>query len=79
MMELKHVSHVYDKGLPFETRALNDISFEVCDGDFLGIAGRTGSGKSTLIRIMASLIAPTGGCVALESGKRVGISFQFPE
>ncbi len=79
MMELRHVSYIYDKGLPFETRALNDISMTIDEGAFLGITGKTGSGKSTLMRIMASLLEPSSGQMTIEEGKRVGLAFQFPE
>lgn len=79
MMELRHVSYIYDKGLPFETRALSDLSLTIEQGSFLGITGRTGSGKSTLMRIMASLLKPTSGQLVIEEGKRVGLAFQFPE
>ncbi len=79
MIKLEHVSYIYDKGLPFETRALNDISLTIRDGAFLGITGRTGSGKSTLIRILASLLKPTDGHLEREGAERVGLAFQFPE
>ncbi|HAN42548.1 MAG TPA: energy-coupling factor ABC transporter ATP-binding protein [Sphaerochaeta sp.] len=79
MMEIKHVSYIYDKGLPFGTRALNDISMTIEEGAFIGITGKTGSGKSTLIRIMASLLEPTSGQLVIGEGKKVGLAFQFPE
>ena len=71
--------------------ALHDISFALEDGEFFGIAGRTGSGKSTLIQHMNGLLQPTCGRVTLEGGDladkrissacrgRVGVAFQYPE
>ncbi len=48
-IEVNHLTHVYMKDTPFETCALNDVSFRVEDGEFVGILGRPGSGKSSLI------------------------------
>ena len=52
---------VYGAGTPFETTALRDVSVTVENGSFVGILGRTGCGKSTLIQIMAGLLTPTAG------------------
>ena len=54
---------VYGAGTPFETTALRDVSVTVENGSFVGILGRTGCGKSTLIQIMAGLLTPTAGTV----------------
>ena len=81
---------VYGAGTPFETTALRDVSVE--NGSFVGILGRTGCGKSTLIQIMAGLLTPTAGTVMLDGQdiharrydrsilrRKVGIVFQYPE
>ena len=57
---------VYGAGTPFETAALRDVSVTVENGSFVGILGRTGCGKSTLIQIMAGLLTPTAGTVILD-------------
>ena len=82
----------YMKGLPFEHTALDDISFRVEDGEFVGIIGHTGCGKSTLIQTIAGLIKPDDGRVLLDGEdinardynrkklrSRVGVVFQYPE
>lgn len=85
------VSHTYLEKTPFEARALVDVSLEVADGEFVGIIGPTGSGKSTLIQIIDGLIRPTAGRVVVdgldlsvkanlrEVRRRVGLIFQYPE
>ena len=79
-------------GSPFETAALQELSLTIRDGEFVGVIGHTGSGKSTLIMHLNGLLKPTGGTVVvdgldLSSGKeqlkevrrRVGLVFQYPE
>lgn len=85
------MTHVYAPGTPFETRALNDISLTIRDGEFVGLIGHTGSGKSTLIQHLNALMKPTEGAVLVDgtdifegSGKtevrrKVGLVFQYPE
>ena len=63
IVEIKNLSHVYMPGSPFEVRAVDDVSFDVRDGEFFGIIGHTGSGKSTLIQHLNGLLLPTGGSV----------------
>ena len=83
---------VYGAGTPFETTALRDVSVTVENGSFVGILGRTGCGKSTLIQIMAGLLTPTAGPVMPDGQdiharrydrsilrRKVGIVFQYPE
>ena len=83
---------VYGAGTPFEVTALRDVSVTVENGSFVGILGRTGCGKSTLIQIMAGLLTPTAGTVMLDGQdiharrydrsilrRKVGIVFQYPE
>ena len=93
-LELKHVSHIYQEGSAKESYALRDICLNVNEGEFLGIAGHTGSSKSTLIQHFNGLLKPTSGEVIVDgvniNGKeakkelkalrmQVGIVFQYPE
>ncbi len=85
------VSHTYLEKTPFEARALVDVNLEVADGEFVGVIGPTGSGKSTLIQIIDGLTRPTSGRVVVdgldlsvkanlrEVRRRVGLIFQYPE
>ena len=92
ILEIKNLSHVYSAGTPFEHVALEDVSFCINKGEFVGIIGHTGSGKSTLIQHLNGLLKPTSGQVLLDgvdiwSSKtitrqarfRVGLVFQYPE
>ncbi len=92
ILETKQLSHVYSTGTPFERAALVDVDFTAYRGEYLGIIGHTGSGKSTLIQHLNGLLQPTSGQVFLE-GKdiwenkertrqtrfQVGLVFQYPE
>lgn len=92
ILQIKNLSHIYSAGTPFEHIALNDVSFCINKGEFVGIIGHTGSGKSTLIQHLNGLLKPTSGQVLLDdvdiwSNKkftrqarfRVGLVFQYPE
>ena len=92
ILEIKNLSHIYSAGTPFEHTALEDVSFSIEPGEFVGIIGHTGSGKSTLIQHLNGLLKPTSGSVLLDgvdiwSNKkitrqarfRVGLVFQYPE
>lgn len=92
ILEIKNLSHIYSTGTPFEHVALDDVTFRVERGEFVGIIGHTGSGKSTLIQHLNGLLKPTSGQVLLDgvdiwSNKkftrqarfRVGLVFQYPE
>ena len=87
MISVKNVSYTYMTGTPFEKTALKNISFDVAEGEVLAIAGHTGSGKSTLIQIVAGLIELTSGTVEIDGlsvadkkiRRLVGIVFQYPE
>ena len=92
ILEVRNLSHTYSKGTPFEYIALRDISFAVEPGEFIGIIGHTGSGKSTLMQHLNGLLKPTSGSVMLcgkdiwsdkkftrQSRFRVGLVFQYPE
>lgn len=89
---LSHVSHTYQLGTPYEWQALDDVSLTVPDGQFLGIIGPTGSGKSTLVQTMNGLIKPISGEVLVDGVSlgqkgvnlkqvrtKVGLVFQYPE
>ena len=89
---VKNLTHIYDEGMPFASKALDDISFEIKDNDFVGLIGHTGSGKSTLIQHLNGLLKPSYGQIIVngfnitdkdlnltEIRKRVGIVFQYPE
>ncbi len=89
---LDHVSYIYEKGTGDEIRALNDISVQIGKGEFIGLIGHTGSGKSTFVQHLNGLLKPTDGHIYFEgediSDKkypkkklraRVGLVFQYPE
>lgn len=87
MISVKDLSYTYMTGTPFEKVALKNISFDAADGEVLAIAGHTGSGKSTLIQLVAGLIKLTSGTVEIDGlsvadkkiRRLVGIVFQYPE
>lgn len=92
ILEVKNLNYVYSVGTPFEHKALDNITFSVHPGEFIGIIGHTGSGKSTLMQQLNGLLKPTSGEVLLDgmdiwSDKkltrqarfRVGLVFQYPE
>jgi len=89
---LRNVSYTYQPGTPYQWQALDDVSVTIPDGEFWGVIGPTGSGKSTLIQHMNGLIKPTGGQVLVDDidlaqkgadlrrvRQRVGLVFQYPE
>ena len=92
ILEVRNISYVYSAGTPFEHRALENVSFSLHRGEFVGVIGGTGSGKSTLMQQLNGLLKPTSGQVLLD-GKdiwsdkkltrqarfRVGLVFQYPE
>ena len=91
-IEVRNLSHIYHKGSPSETAALKDISFRIEDGEFVGLIGPTGSGKSTLIQHLNGLLKPTSGEVLVDGEdiwgrsmslrklrQRVGLVFQYAE
>ena len=92
VLEVKDLNHIYSAGTPFEHIALKDVSFRIERGEFIGIIGHTGSGKSTLIQHLNGLLKPTSGSVLLggediwsdkaltrQCRFRVGLVFQYPE
>ena len=92
ILQVKNLNHIYSAGTPFEHVALDNVSFAVERGEFIGIIGHTGSGKSTLIQHLNGLLKPTSGTIELDgkdiwenkattrqSRFRVGLVFQYPE
>jgi len=92
ILQVKNLTHTYGAGTPFERNAVQDMSFDIRDGEFVGVIGHTGSGKSTLIQHLNGLLKPTQGHIYL-NGKdiwadpkqirqvrfQVGLVFQYPE
>ena len=89
---VKNLTHIYNEGMPFSSKALDNISFEIKDRDFVGLIGHTGSGKSTLIQHLNGILKPSSGDIYIndfkitdpdlnltEIRKRVGVVFQYPE
>jgi energy-coupling factor transport system ATP-binding protein len=88
----ENIKYIYSEGTPFKTVALDDINMEIKEGDFLGIIGHTGSGKSTLIQLLNGLEKPTEGTINVDGTtvgedkkklskirQTVGLVFQYPE
>ncbi|MCK5743646.1 MAG: ATP-binding cassette domain-containing protein, partial [Caldisericia bacterium] len=65
-IEVKNLTHIYDRGMPFEYTALDDVSVTIKSGCITGIIGSTGSGKSTLIQHFNALLLPTKGSVFVD-------------
>ena len=65
-IEINHLTHIYNKDTIFQKIALNDVNLKIEDGEFIGLIGHTGSGKSTLIQHLNALIAPTQGEILLD-------------
>ena len=92
IIRIEHLTHTYSAGTPFQRSAVEDVSLDIMPGEFLGIIGHTGSGKSTLIQHLNGLLRPTQGRILLD-GKdiwaepkkirqvrfQVGLVFQYPE
>ena len=91
-IKVKHLTHIYSEGLPQQSVALEDVTFSAEDGQFVGIIGHTGSGKSTLVQHLNGILKPKSGQI-LVSGtditaegvvlrdirKKIGLVFQYPE
>ena len=67
-IQLYHLTHVYNEGTTFEKVALNDVTLEIQTGEFIGLIGHTGSGKSTLIQHLNGIISPSSGEILLDGG-----------
>lgn len=89
-LKVENLSYTYMEGTPFEKKALNNINFEIQDGEFVGIIGHTGCGKSTLVQHFNGLLKPEKGNIYIdgqlmnhanlkEMRKQVGLVFQYPE
>ena len=91
-IEVRHLTHTYSEGSALRTVALNDVSLTIEDGEFVGIIGHTGSGKSTLVQHLNGLLKPTSGQVLVDGEdlngehvdrralrQRIGLVFQYPE
>ena len=91
-LKLEHVTYTYNPGTAYETHALKDVSLEIPQGQFVGVIGHTGSGKSTLIQHFNGLMCPTSGTVFYNEEdiwqegyslkrlrSKVGLVFQYPE
>lgn len=92
MIKLENVSYIYMQGGPFEKKALDNVSLEISSGEFIGIIGHTGSGKSTMIQMLNGLIKPSSGRVIIDGDDltdkkvklrdirfKVGLVMQYPE
>ena len=91
-IQVNNLTHIYSEGLPQESRALDGVSFTAEDGQFVGIIGHTGSGKSTLVQHLNGLLKPNSGNIIVgdvditapgvvmrDIRKRIGLVFQYPE
>lgn len=91
-IEVKNLQYIYSPGMPGETLALDNVSFEIKDGQVCGLIGHTGSGKSTLLQHLNGLLKPTSGSIVIDDvcitdskvklvdiRKKVGLVFQYPE
>ena len=92
LLSVKDLSFIYSQGTPFEHKAVDNLSFDIEKGEFIGVIGHTGSGKSTLVQMLNGLLKPTSGSVLLDGVDiwakpkeirkirfRVGLVFQYPE
>ena len=90
-IKAENLTYIYGKGTAFEQYALKNVNFEIPDGQFVGLIGHTGSGKSTLIQHLNGLIKPTSGTIYYEGTdihsegyslrdlrSKVGLVFQYP-
>lgn len=91
-IRIEQLNHIYSPNTPFEVQALRDINLEIQSGEFVGLIGHTGSGKSTLIQHLNALIKPSSGTIIIEGTditekgvklrdvrRKVGLVFQYPE
>ena len=92
LIEIKNLTYVYGPNTPFEIKALDNINLEIEEGDFIGLIGHTGSGKSTLVQHLNGLMKPTSGDIFVDGvnivkkdanlkllRQKVGLVFQYPE
>ena len=92
LLSVRDLTYIYSKSTPFEHKAVDSLSFDIEKGEFIGIIGHTGSGKSTLVQMLNGLLRPTSGSVILDGADiwskpkeirkirfKVGLVFQYPE
>lgn len=91
-IKINNLTYIYNPGNPFEVKALDDINLNIDNGEFIGLIGHTGSGKSTLIQHLNGLLKPTSGSIIINDfditekkvklkkiREKVGLVFQYPE
>lgn len=91
-IKIENLAYIYNEGTAFEKKALNDVNIDINKGEFIGLIGHTGSGKSTLIQHLNGLLKPTNGKIYIDNDditrkdikmreirKKVGLVFQYPE
>lgn len=91
-IQVRNLSHIYSKGMPEEQKALDNINFDIYDGEIIGVIGHTGSGKSTLLQHLNGLLKADSGTIEIDGTditkpgvlmrdirKKVGLVFQYPE
>lgn len=91
-IRISHLTHIYNEGTTFEKKALDDVNIEIEKGEFIGLIGHTGSGKSTLIQHFNAILTPTSGKILLDGKniyedktklkqirQKIGLVFQYPE
>ncbi len=92
IIEIENLNHIYSVGTPYEKKALSNINLSINSGDFIGLIGHTGSGKSTLVQHLNGLLKPTSGKIIVDGEElfaektnmikireKVGLVFQYPE
>ncbi|HAE91073.1 MAG TPA: energy-coupling factor ABC transporter ATP-binding protein, partial [Tissierella sp.] len=92
IMKINNLNYIYNPNTPFEKKALDNISLEIDEGEFIGLIGHTGSGKSTFVQHLNGLIKPTSGNIIIDNinivtkdanlkevRQKVGLVFQYPE
>ena len=92
IIDIKNLNFVYNLGTPFESKALDNVSVSIAEGEFIGLIGHTGSGKSTLVQHLNGLIKPSSGEIIIDGTnitdkdvklksirQKVGLVFQYPE
>ena len=90
-IEIRHLTHRYSEGSAFSTVALDDVNLTIEDGEFIGIIGHTGSGKSTFVQHLNGLLKPSSGQILIDGQdlngekadrralrQRIGLVFQYP-
>ena len=91
-IQVRNLSHIYSKGMPDEQKALDNINFNIYDGEIVGVIGHTGSGKSTLLQHLNGLLKADSGSIEIDGvditkpgvsmrdiRRKVGLVFQYPE